>query len=97
MWLGTAAPSFARSTPAVFCAAVFFAGRHADEAAGLEAEGRGDLRRLVREELCDAAGEIALLVDLEPVGLAAGLHLDIGAELVDGLAAQACTRARRRP
>ena len=63
-----------------------FAGRHADEAAGLEAEGSGDLRRLVREELCDAAGEIALLVDLEPVGLAAGLHLDIGAELVDGLA-----------
>ena len=36
-----------------------FAGRHADEAARLQAEGRGDLRRLVREKFGDAAGEAA--------------------------------------
>ena len=63
-----------------------FAGRHADEAARLQAEGRGDLRRLVREEFGDAAGEAALLVNLEPVRLAAGLYLHVGAELVNGLA-----------
>ena len=44
MWPGTAVPSFVRSTPAVFCAAVFLPARHADEAARLQAEGRGDLR-----------------------------------------------------
>ena len=64
-------------------------GGDADEATGLEAEGGDDLIVLVREELGDAAGEIALLVDLEPIGLLPRLHLNVGAELVDGLAGKA--------
>ena len=40
------------------------------------------------QELGDAAGQLAVLVHLEPVGLAAGLHLHVGAKLVNGLAGQ---------
>ena len=38
------------------------------------------------DELCDAAGNGAGFIDLEPVRLLAGLHLYVCAELIDRLA-----------
>ncbi len=65
---------------------VLLARGHADKAAGLEIQPFGELIRSVGKELRNAAGERAVLVHLEPEGLAGGLYLDICAELVDILA-----------
>ena len=62
--------------------------RYADKAAGLEAESLGEGSLLILKELCNAAGKLAVFVDLEPVGLHACLDLNIGADLVDLLARQ---------
>ena len=69
---------------------------HADELGGqLAARDEHERVRLERQELGssflvdklrDAAGEVALFVDLEPVALRACLHLAVGQELVDLLA-----------
>ena len=54
----------------------------------LGCEAQGLLHRLGQggDELGDAAGDLAVLIRAEPVGLAAGLDLHVGAELVDLLA-----------
>ena len=62
--------------------------RDADKAAGLEVQLLNDSVLTVGEELRHAACKLAVLIDLEPVGLAACLHLDVGAELVDMLTGQ---------
>ena len=70
------------SAPAVFCAAALLARGEGHERVGREAQ-RGDERVLHgREELRDAAGELALVVDAHPVGLVAAGYLRVGAELV---------------
>ena len=56
--------------------------RDGDEITRLQAERLGNAVLTVIEELADAADELAVSLDLEPIGLVAGLHLNIGAELV---------------
>ena len=48
--------------------------------------------RVLVDELGDAAGDLALLVDLEPVALLAGLHLAVGQQLFNLLARQRAVR-----
>ena len=66
--------------------------RHADKAAGLEAESLGELSLLVLKEFRNTAGKLTVFVGLEPVGLHAGLHLNVSTELVDLLAGKLTVR-----
>ena len=71
-----------------FLSCGLFARRNADKAAGLEREGIDNSVFPVLKELRNAACKLALFIDLEPVGLRAGLNLNIGAELIYLLARQ---------
>ena len=62
------------------------AGGQRDEAVLRQAELFDDLVLLFGDKLGDAADQLAVFVQTEPVGLAAGEHLGLGAELVDKLA-----------
>ena len=63
-----------------------------DEGIGREAETLGQLVLAALHELGDAAGQLAVLVHLEPVALRARLHLAVGQELFDLLARQMAVR-----
>jgi hypothetical protein len=88
MWPGTAAPSILRSTPAVFCAAVFLPAVTPTNMPGCRPSFSVSSFWWGETKLGDAAREGAVRLDLKPVGLLARLHLDVGAELVDLLARQ---------
>ncbi len=60
----------------------------AHKGVGLEIKSRGQLVLALGKELRHAAGKLAVLVHLKPVGLRARLNLHIGAELVDMLSRQ---------
>ena len=59
-----------------------------DERVRLQVERLGKLLLHAGDELRDAAGQLALFVDLEPVALGAGLHLAVGQELLNLLAGE---------
>ena len=61
------------------------AGGHADKAAGLQAQLLGQCACAVLQELGNAAGEAAVLINLDPAGLVAGLNFYVGQQLVDPL------------
>ena len=60
-----------------------FARRKAHEASGGKAQSLHDLLLALRNKLADAAHQLALVVQTEPVGFIPGLDLHVGAELVD--------------
>ena len=73
-----------------------FARSYADKRSRSEAE-RFNYSIVVRShELGDASGEAAVRLHLEPIGLEAGLHLNIGAQLVYMLSGQLASAAGYR-
>ena len=62
------------------------AGGESHEVIGLQAQGGDHLLLDGRDELGDAAHDVTVLVQAEPVGLAAGDHFHVGEGLVDELA-----------
>ena len=70
-----------------------FARSYADKRSRSEAE-RFNYSIVVRShELGDASGEAAVRLNLEPIGLGTGLHLNIGAQLVYMLSGQLAAAA----
>ena len=65
-----------------------FSGGYHHQSARLQVQGLGKLLPHGCHELADATGQLAALVHLEPVALAAGLHLTIGEQLLDLLAGE---------
>ena len=65
---------------------------HDDQRIGLEPQLLGQLGLDGGDELADAAGELAVLIDLEPIALRAALHLAVAEQLVDLLARQLAVR-----
>ena len=63
-------------------------GGHQHQGVGLQVQGLGQLLLDTGDELGDAAGQLAVFVHLEPVGLGAGLHLAVAQQLVDLLAGE---------
>ena len=63
-------------------------GSHHHQRVGLEIQHLTELVLLAGDKLGDAAGQLAVLVHLEPVALGAGLHLAVGQQLFDLLAGQ---------
>ena len=68
------------------------AGCHHHQSVGLQRQHLGKLVLHRRHELADAAGDLAVFVHLEPVALAAGLHLAVGEQLLDLLAGEGAVR-----
>ena len=64
------------------------AGRHHHQRIGCQRQNLLQLGPQASDELGDTAGQLALLIHLEPVGLAAGLHLAVGQQLLHLLAGQ---------
>ena len=65
---------------------------HDDQRIGLEPQLLGQLGLDGGDELADAAGELAVLIDLEPIAFRAALHLAVAEQLVDLLARQLAVR-----
>ena len=67
-------------------------GGHHHQRIGCQRQHLFQLGPQVGDELGDTAGQLTLFVHLEPVGLAAGLHLAVGQELLHLLACQGAVR-----